>query len=85
MDTGLNTPNHITAYMHCIKCLEEMPEGTSPQAFARTQTGVTGDGGIQVWCTRHHANVMLLHPADFDKLAGFAHQCDACQARKESA
>ena len=36
--------NHIGAYIHCKKCLNELPEDQSPSEFARTQTGWTEKG-----------------------------------------
>ena len=59
----------IAAYLHCGKCLDELPEGESPQDYARTQAGWTPQG-IQVWCNRHNCNVMHMdfegnkHPAN---------------------
>jgi hypothetical protein len=52
-------PNCITAYMHCKKCLLEMPHGVSPRDWQRVQVGWTPDG-IQVWCLRHDCNVAYL-------------------------
>lgn len=49
----------ITAYIHCHKCLAELPLGTSPKEWSRTQTGLTPTG-VQVWCNRHEINVMNL-------------------------
>ena len=46
----------ITAYMHCQRCLDELPEGTSPQEYSSLDVGWTKQG-LQVWCSRHQANV----------------------------
>ena len=62
-------PLGIRAYVHCGKCLDEMPNGTSPQLWADLEVGWT-DEGLQVWCRRHNCNVMHVdfesqqHPAD---------------------
>lgn len=52
--------NHIKQYMHCSLCIDEMPQGISPQDWARTQTGFTPQG-IQVWCVRHNCNVLHMN------------------------
>jgi len=65
----LTATNEIQMYLHCRKCLEVMPEGESPQSWARTQAGFT-PLGLQVWCVRHDINVVNIdfegqtHPAE---------------------
>jgi len=46
------TYDDIQRFMHCTKCLEELPRGQSPKEWSRTQTGITRDS-IVVWCARH--------------------------------
>jgi hypothetical protein len=59
----------IGLYIHCGKCLKEMPAGTSPKEWNRLQVGWT-PMGLQVWCVRHNCNVMhidlegQMHPAN---------------------
>ncbi len=59
----------IKAYIHCGKCLDEIPDGVSPMEWSETQAGWT-DKGLQVWCNRHECNVVNIdfeghtHPAD---------------------
>jgi hypothetical protein len=59
----------INSYIHCGKCLDELPAGKSPRDFAQHEIGFTR-AGIQVWCKRHNCNVMHIdfeghkHPAD---------------------
>jgi|TARA_Y100000401_G_scaffold21577_1_gene14439 hypothetical protein len=48
--------NQIGAYIHCKKCLNELPEDQSPSEFAKTQTGWT-EKGLQIWCNRHDLNI----------------------------
>jgi hypothetical protein len=48
--------NKIEMYMHCMRCLDECPEGVSPGDWARLNIGKT-DNGLQVWCVRHDVNV----------------------------
>lgn len=59
----------IQAFMHCGKCLKELPSGTSPREYARLEAGWT-EQGFQLWCVRHEVNVMHVdfegqkHPAN---------------------
>lgn len=58
----------ITAYMHCKKCMDAIPEKTSPRSWAQLEVGWT-PAGLQVWCRRHECNVLHVdfegqeHPA----------------------
>lgn len=56
-DGNAGLPNTIQSYMHCGKCLRELPPFVSPKEFSRTQIGITKTGAIQVWCSRHELNV----------------------------
>ena len=43
---------------HCCKlCIEELPEGESPESYADYLVGAT-PWGIQIWCKRHNCNVI---------------------------
>ena len=59
----------IEQYLHCGKCLDEIPDGLSPQEWASLEVGWTVLG-LQVWCNRHNCNVVNIdfegheHPAD---------------------
>lgn len=55
-DTSADTPEHIHAYVHCGKCLDEKPADVSPRDWSRLQIGWTTEG-FQVVCTRHNCNV----------------------------
>jgi len=67
----VNIPNtlEIKAFMHCAKCLREIPDGVSPAEWARVNVGWT-KLGLQVWCVRHDTNVVHIdfqgqkHPAN---------------------
>lgn len=63
MDNNINVPNEIVRYMHCGKCLREMPQGESPSSWARLDAGIT-EKGMQLWCRRHEVNVALIEWAD---------------------
>jgi len=47
----------ITSYIHCKRCLAEIPDGESARTWARFEVGFTGIG-MQIWCTRHQCNVV---------------------------
>lgn len=49
--------NEIVQYLHCGKCVVDIPSGTSPADWARLEVGWT-QLGLQVWCRRHNCNVM---------------------------
>ncbi len=60
---------NITAFMHCGKCLKQLPKGVSPSDYADLEVGWTKEG-FQVWCKRHQCNVCHVdfqgskHPAN---------------------
>jgi hypothetical protein len=59
----------ILSFMHCRHCIEELPEGISPQNYASYSIGFT-EIGLQVWCNRHDCNIVHIdfqghkHPAN---------------------
>ena len=59
-DTNANVADMGAMYMHCGKCLKELPEGKSPKLWAWQQCAVTPEGWIQVWCVRHECNISLM-------------------------
>ena len=62
------TTYEIKAFMHCARCLDELPEGQSPREWGQLEVGWTSIG-LQVWCKRHECNVVHMdfeghkHPA----------------------
>lgn len=56
-DDGPDVPEQGSAYMNCRQCLDELPQGQSPQQYKRLDVSITKTGGIQVWCVRHNCNV----------------------------
>ena len=60
--------NNIEAFIHCSRCIHEIPEGIAPREWAELEVGWT-ILGIQVWCRRHEVNVLHMdfeghkHPA----------------------
>ena len=71
MPNDREVPNtmEIVQYLHCSRCLDELPRGVSPQQWTRPDIGFTAIG-LQVWCSRHNCNVMHIdfqgqkHPAN---------------------
>jgi hypothetical protein len=53
----VSNSNEIVAYLHCKLCLEEKPDGVSPQQWASMEVGWTPQG-LQVWCKRHDCNML---------------------------
>lgn len=49
--------NKIETYLHCKKCLLELPDGQSPIENQWISVGWT-EQGFQVWCDRHGENVI---------------------------
>ena len=49
--------SEIKMFFHCALCMEELPEGMSPQEYSITESGWTIQG-FQVWCRRHNANII---------------------------
>ena len=61
--------NGIVQYLHCAKCMQEIPDGSVPALYQRVNVGFTVKG-LQIWCVRHGINVLhvdfegVKHPAD---------------------
>jgi len=61
----------INQYLHCGKCIEEIPDGLSAQEWQQLEIGYTAKG-LQIWCRRHDCNVCNIdfegqtHPADIE-------------------
>ena len=66
-------------YLHCMRCMFELPRGTSPALWARLSVGVLPDG-LQVWCERHDTEVVRI---DFARLEAWKdavdEQCALCR------
>jgi len=57
----MSTEPEITTYFHCKQCIEECRDlQVSPKNYARLEVGLTAEGKIQVWCTRHDKQVVRL-------------------------
>ena len=67
--TDISSDLSIGAYINCSQCIKELPEGESPESYARFSIGFT-TLGIQVWCLRHDCNIIHIdfegekHPAN---------------------
>lgn len=66
----------IHMFMHCVRCMEEKPPGTSPRDWSQLECGWTKKG-FQVWCKRHECSVVhvdfegVKHPADVTTAGDF--------------
>lgn len=69
---NIPSTNEIEAYLHCGKCLDELPKGVSPREWASLEVGWT-KLGLQIWCKRHECNVTHInfqgqcHPANVER------------------
>ena len=52
-------------FLHCRKCLEELPEDKSPRDYMHFEIGYTSRG-FQVWCLRHECNVIHIDHMNAD-------------------
>jgi hypothetical protein len=63
-------PQQGQTFLHCVKCMKELPDGSSPKAFARQQLAITSEGHFQLWCVRHDCNIALIEIKEKSKLKG---------------
>ena len=69
MKRKIPVTNKIKMYLHCKKCLDELPSGESPRDYGAFEAGWT-KLGLQLWCKRHEKNIMhgdfvgQQHPAE---------------------
>lgn len=69
MGRDIPSKNVIKLYLHCRKCLEEVPQGMSRSEYQSIEAGWT-DLGLQIRCKRHDANIVHIdfegakHPAN---------------------
>jgi hypothetical protein len=47
-------------YFHCVKCVDELPDGISPEKWSRQQLAIREDGYFQLRCTRHDINIAVI-------------------------
>ena len=82
VDTEETLHEHsIVTFLHCSKCVKEVPEDVSPRDSFRVECGMSGSKFI-VWCIRHEEIVLAFTPS---QLAVFIKQlndgemvCDEC-------
>ncbi len=71
----------INDFMHCIKCLDDIPSGLSAQEYQQIEVGLTRNG-LQVWCRRHDCNIYNVdfegqdHPTNISAPKKTASLCD---------
>jgi len=68
MSRKIPVTNKIVMFLHCKKCIKELPGGQSPRDYAAIEIGWT-KLGLQAWCRRHEKNILHVdfegqkHPA----------------------
>ena len=68
MKRKIPVTNKIAMFLHCKKCLDELPGDQSPRDYATIEAGWTKIG-LQLWCKRHDKNILHVdfegqkHPA----------------------
>ena len=68
MKRKIPVTNKIAMFLHCKKCLDELPGDQSPRDYAVIEAGWTKIG-LQLWCKRHDKNILHVdfegqkHPA----------------------
>lgn len=66
----------MKAFLHCRRCLAELPEGTSPADFARLSVSIDDDG-LRVFCERHQLAVgPVFTPEKLAEYMGEEHHCE---------
>ena len=60
-------PNVIMLYLHCTKCIEELPKGSAPNDYQHLEIGITEDSNLQVWCLRHDKEVAFFELSKHQK------------------
>jgi len=68
----------IAKYMHCAKCLRELPFNTSPGEFSNQECGVNENGEFELRCKRHDALIAILNEQTLSALGGMG--CAHCGA-----
>lgn len=61
--------SNIEGFIHCKKCINEMPKNQSPQKYKRYDIGFMKNGDIQVWCLRCEKEIVCV-PADKNGVYG---------------
>lgn len=69
-------------YLHCARCVSEMPKDTSPKDWARLEVAIR-DGQIVVSCLRHALHVATF-PIDPQWVSSHQQQCACCTKERKS-
>jgi len=65
-------------WLHCDKCLAELPAEQSPAEYSKLSVGVTDSGEAIVWCNRHHCGVVKLQLSDEEAARWDRCSCGKC-------
>jgi hypothetical protein len=71
--------NEIVVFIHCRKCVAELPVGFSPRDYAQIEVGYTKTG-YQVWCKRHECHIEFIPLPQKDILAPCCEDCEVAHA-----
>ena len=66
----MNNSPEIVQYLHCKKCMDELPDDVSPQEYKDLEVGFT-EYGLEVWCLRHQERVVYLNLYDIWTLMNY--------------
>ena len=80
----IDTETGIVAYMHCIHCLHECPEGISPADYSNLSIGVSPHGALIVWCNRHKVAVFDCPGEQVEETLMLAAgtECECCHGKE---
>jgi hypothetical protein len=68
MQRKIPVTKKIEMFLHCKKCIKQLPGHESPRDYAAIEAGWT-KLGLQLWCKRHEMNILHVdfegqrHPA----------------------
>ena len=57
----------FVSFIHCRKCLHEIPEDVTPAEWARINVGATKDGLLAAWCVRHDELIGIIDIKEIDE------------------
>jgi hypothetical protein len=68
----------IISFMHCKKCVEELPKGFSPREYINIEIGVNLDNQMLLSCVRHGEHVGAFTLKDDLTMEVIDNGCDCC-------
>lgn len=71
-------------WLHCDKCLKELPAGQSPAEYSKLGVGIADSGEAVVWCNRHNCGVVRLQLSDDEATRWDGCSCAECSCEKKA-